>query len=73
MEDDENKNKNRGFDEASNAIYKKPENEIEKDNNRFIGEQRQVSTSLSFMDPLFLIIIDIIVYLCLFAGLYESV
>jgi hypothetical protein len=66
MEDDENKNKNRGFDEASNALHKKPENEIEKDNNRFIGEQRQVLASLSFMDPLFLIIIDIFVYLCLF-------
>eukprot|EP00596_Hydrurales_sp_CCMP1899_P011069 CAMPEP_0119043490 /NCGR_PEP_ID=MMETSP1177-20130426/22759_1 /TAXON_ID=2985 /ORGANISM="Ochromonas sp, Strain CCMP1899" /LENGTH=135 /DNA_ID=CAMNT_0007011721 /DNA_START=385 /DNA_END=792 /DNA_ORIENTATION=- len=43
MEDDENKAKNRGFDDASNALYKKPENEIEKDNNRFIGEQRQVT------------------------------
>jgi hypothetical protein len=29
-----------GFDEASNAFYKKPENEIEKYNYRFIGEQR---------------------------------
>jgi hypothetical protein len=41
MEDDENKSRSKGFDETSNALHNR--NEIEKDNNRFITDQRQLT------------------------------